>query len=91
MKKHPTKVERFDGTVDELVSNIGKLRYDVTKEFLEKLADEYKNQATADFEKNRLQLASKLYAFSAHLYSARDTMEEIWKLCKPYMKNELDE
>lgn len=89
MKKHPTTIKGF--SVDEIVREFGALRYDAAEEHLKKLADEYKRQAEADLRiRNYVQLSAKLYEFSEILYLAKDKMEEIFKLCKPHMKDELE-
>jgi hypothetical protein len=35
--KHPLEVEGYEGTLEELAEEIGKMRYDKVEEFLERL------------------------------------------------------
>ena len=87
MTRHPRQVEGFEGSLEQLAGSIGNMTYDETASFIEKLADDIKRQADADFARGRTQLASKLYATAENLYTAKENMNLAWKICIPYMKN----
>jgi len=83
---HPSSVEGFKGSLDELVKSIGKMKYDSVSCFIEKLADDIKMQADNDKSKGRLKLAGQLYETANKLYEAKEKMDAAWKICEPYMK-----
>ena len=87
MVKHPSFVEGFNGSLDDLVKSIGKMRYDVVSSFIEKLAGDIKRQGDNDYNKGRTKLASKLYETADELYKAKEQMDAVWKICAPYMKD----
>ena len=87
MAKHPKTVKGFQGSLDELAKSIGNMTYDQTSSFIEKLANDIKRQADADFQRGRVKLASQLYATADELYHARDKMNVAWNICEPYMKD----
>lgn len=87
MTKHPQNVKGFEGSLEQLAKSVGNMTYDQTASFIEKLADDIKRQADADFERGRAKLASELYATANELYQAKDRMDLAWKICKPYMKD----
>ena len=72
MTKHPSRVEGYDGTLEELAKAIGNMNYNQTFLFIEKLADDIKKQADADYARGRKKLASQLYATANKLYEARE-------------------
>lgn len=86
MSNHPKHVEGFTGSLDELARSIGNMTYDQTASVIEKLADDIKRQADADFIRGRHKLARELYATANKLYEAKDKMSAAWKICEPYMK-----
>ncbi|MDD3263656.1 MAG: hypothetical protein PHT94_02055 [Candidatus Nanoarchaeia archaeon] len=86
MEKHPKTIKDFEGTFEELAKSIGNMSYDQTSLFIEKLADDIKNQADADSKRGRKQLSDKLYKTSQELYKAKDEMLKAWKICKSHMK-----
>lgn len=85
--KHPVKVENYNGSLDELVKELGNLSYDVLSSFVAKLADDIKRQADNDDSRNRKKLAGKLYLTAEELHDAKEKLDEAWKICKPYMKD----
>ena len=88
MGEHPRSVEGFDGSLDDLARSVGNMTYDQVSSFLEKLAEDINNQADADIDRGRKQLALKLYSVSDDIYNARNKMELAWKICEPYMKKD---
>ena len=86
MARHPTNVKGFEGSLEELAKNIGNMTYDRTALFIEELAEDIKRQADADLGRGRKKLATQLYETSDKLYQAKDLMNEVWKICEPYMK-----
>lgn len=87
MTRHPKHVEGVNCSLEQLAGAIGNMTYDQTASFIEKLADDIKRQADADFARGRTQLASKLYATAKDLYRAKENMDLAWEICIPYMKS----
>ena len=87
MPKHPTHVEHYAGSLEELAKAIGNMTYDQTASFIEKLANDIHRQADADSKKGRIKLASELYLTADKLYQARTKMYDAWNICEPYMKD----
>ncbi len=95
MTKHPLKVEKYNGTLEELAEDIMNLRYDKTAEFIKYLSDKTKKDGDADSKrpslynskKKRKKLASKLYKIAKYFHKAEREMNLAWKISKPYMKD----
>ena len=87
--KHSQNVERYSGTLDELVEDIGNLRYDVLQEVLYGLADKIQSDADKDSEAGRGQLADRLYSAANILFDVGIQIEWAWKISEPHM-NKVD-
>ena len=83
--KHPLSVEGFDGSPKELAGAVGKMRYDRIAEVFKYLAEDLRLQSQGDRAAGRIKLAAMLEKNSAQLHLAKEQMDEIWKLCEPYM------
>ncbi len=83
--RHPNKVEGYE-TLEDLAKAVGNMSYDKVSEFLEKLAEDIERQADADYQRGRVKLSSKLYKTSKRLHRSKNSMDEAWKICKPYME-----
>jgi len=86
--KHLDYVEGFEGTLKDLASKVGKMRYDRVEQFLEALAADIESQADADKERGRSQLSEVLYRTAENLRQGKTDMAKAWKICKPYMKSD---
>ena len=85
MEKHPTSVEGFGGSVEELAAAIAKMRYDVVGLFLRALVKEFRRQAKGDEKAGNVQLSYLLTGLVLILEYAVEQMDEIWSLCKKHM------
>ncbi|MFH1064521.1 MAG: hypothetical protein V1729_05550 [Candidatus Woesearchaeota archaeon] len=83
--KHQNYAKGYDGTLQELAQSIGNMRYDSVAEFIQYLSEDLKRQAEGDRNRGRPKLASKLEMTAEQLSQAKQKMDEIWTLCKPYM------
>jgi len=88
MSKHPTQVEGFNGSLEELASSIGNMTYEKVAEFTEKYAQDIQKQAYDDLLRGHIQLAEQLYLISDDLYEARKNLKKAWRICKPYMTDD---
>ena len=84
--KHPDRVIGFEGSLEDLAKSIGNMQYNKVEEFVTFLADDITRQANADRQKDRKQLAERLYKTAEKLYEVRDEIRKVWKICRPYMK-----
>lgn len=83
--KHPTKIEKYDGSLEELAEDIGNLRYDALAEFLSALSYKLKRDSNADEKRGREKLAQGLGDMGYKLLLAKVDAEIIWDICKPHM------
>lgn len=83
--KHPNFVNGYNGSLDDLVKDIGVMTYDQVSALIEKLSNEIKQQAEADLGRGRKKLAKELYETALHLLNAKESMDRAWEICKPYM------
>jgi hypothetical protein len=88
--KHPDHVEGWDGSLETLVTAIGKMRYDRVAMFMTLLDQEFQRQATADRRAHRVQLATHLDRAANHLGLARNELDHAWNISAPHMKDITD-
>lgn len=86
--KHPTRVEGWNGSLYELATAIGNMRYDTQAEFIQLLIEEFELQSRNDHDHGRQQLSARLDHVAAHLDWARSDLMTAWKICEPFMKDE---
>ena len=83
--KHDTKIKRYQGTLNELVTDIGDLRYDALSNFLSLLSDKLKRDGDKDFERGRVNLAKQLHGCADDLKQSKAKIDEAWRISKPFM------
>lgn len=70
----------------ELANDVGNLRYDCLAEFLVKLSEKLADDSASDSGRGRPILAEKLQMMSENINHAAVICNEVWSVCKPYMK-----
>ena len=85
MPKHPTKIENYDGDLQQLANELVDLRYDALSEFLEYLSKKMEKDSLADKSRNRNQLANHLKNTSVSLKESSKSIAKAWKICEPFM------
>jgi hypothetical protein len=90
MKIHPTEVEGFDGTNEELAGKVFAMRYDKVAEFLFYGMVELNRQYEGDKKIGRLKLARLLLLALYKVGELVSVMMKIFFFCKPFMKEELE-
>ena len=85
-QKHPTHVERYTGSLEDLARDVKNMRYDKLTEFLCYLAAQVKSEADKDMANGKPRLASKLYLASNYLSRSQEEIDSAWKISEPYMK-----
>ena len=68
--KHPTNIEGYSGSLEDLAKAIGSMRYDKVYEFLNYLMEDIENQARNDAKKNRLKLSSATVRAPLFMYNS---------------------
>ncbi|MDY3561050.1 hypothetical protein R5W23_002309 [Gemmata sp. JC673] len=82
---HANHVERYPGTLAELATELGDLRYDALATFLEELAAKLEADSLADGARGRGKLAAALRAASDEVTSAAEHIAKAWRICEPHM------
>ena len=87
-ERHPSYLKVYGGSSRRLAKRLGNLRYDSLSRVIGDLAEDLNEQAVADKRKDRPQLAGRLEETVKHLQQAQLSLEEAWRICKPYMGTE---
>lgn len=82
---HREEIEKYSGTLVELASELGDLRYDALAVFLRALSEKLEQDAAADFDRGRIKLSSALRPSATSVESAASEIERAWSICAPYM------
>ena len=90
MKKHPTEVPLYEGELALLAHHVNAMRYDQVVAFYVQAAKELRQQAAGDRERGRMRLATKLEMVAVKLDVVIMEMKEVWRICKPHMKEEME-
>lgn len=91
MKIHPVNVVGFDGTLEELAQLVFRMRYDKVAEFISYVQKELGRQSQGDEVRGRIRLSRLLVEAEQKADELKKKMEDIFILCKPFMKNELND
>jgi hypothetical protein len=83
--KHRDMVERFNGTLDELASELGELRYDALAQFLYALSTKIEHDSKKDEQRGRRKLATALHECAEHLILSAKAIDQAWEICEPYV------
>jgi len=84
--KHTKTIVNYNGSMEELVENIGDLYYDSLSEFLQLLSQKLEKDSIKDRERNRIKLADYLKSASENIKTSASNINDAWKICKPFMK-----
>ncbi|MGF1583599.1 MAG: hypothetical protein ACFCD0_30140 [Gemmataceae bacterium] len=85
MANHPETVLRYPGTLDELATDVGDLRYDALVVFLQSLAAKLASDAQADEGRGRKKLAKLLRLSSEKVSGTVAEIDRAWKISAPHM------
>ena len=83
--RHPVRPKTYPGTLADLATDIGDLRYDALARFLELLSDKILGDAENDANRGRMKLAASLRSCAEQLEKACCDIESAWDICKPFM------
>lgn len=82
---HREEIERYSGTLVELATELGDLRYDALAVFLRALSEKLEQDAAADLDRGRIKLSSALRESATSVESAASEIERAWSICARYM------
>jgi hypothetical protein len=83
--KHPIIIEKYNGTMEELVNDLSQLNYTSLKYIFDMLAVKIAKDAQEDFSKGRVQLSKGLMDLAEKLSDCAILINPIWKICKNHM------
>lgn len=83
---HETKIKKYQGTLSDLATNIGDLRYDTLSELLALLSQKIQKDGNKDQERGRIKLAKELHDCSKLLEQSKKAIDEAWRISEPFMK-----
>ncbi len=83
--KHRDTVECFNGTLVELASELGDLRYGALVQFLYALSAHIEHDSKKDEQRGRRKLATALHECAEHLTLSAKAIDQAWDICEPYM------
>jgi hypothetical protein len=69
--KHPRQIQDFYGTIDDLTQDVSNAADMDLVIFLDRLGDDFRRQADADWKRGRKKLATELYNAANCLYKGR--------------------
>lgn len=84
--EHKEIVEKYDGTLEELVEDIGNLRYDALADFISLLAIKLSRDSEKDLNAGRTKLAHELNVASYRISDAEESIINAWEISAYYLK-----
>jgi hypothetical protein len=81
---HQSEIKNYPGTMEELVEEIGNLKYDALSKFLELLANKIHNDGEKDKQRNRVKLSRNLFNGAEKIRESRRFIDQAWIICKPF-------
>lgn len=84
-EKHKRNIDKYNGSIDELVNDIGNLHYETLSELFLKLSKKLATDSEKDTNAGRSKLGLALSKASTRLEFVVEQIHEAWKISKPYM------
>jgi|GEM_PF-6157939 len=88
MSKHPTTIKGFEGTSEELGTQLANLDYVELEKILHAMAEKVGVDAIKDGHAGRNRLAMALKGATVALRRAHECIEEAARISKPHMQKE---
>lgn len=82
---HASHIDRYPGTLAELATELGDLRYDALAAFLTELAAKLEADSLKDAARGRQKLAAQLQATAVGVSGAAGHIAKAWRICEPHM------
>lgn len=86
--RHPDCISRYPGSLDDLATEVGDLRYDALATFLHALSAKLASDGDKDGARGRARLAASLHRASVLVADAARETETTWKICAPHMRDD---
>ncbi len=83
---HKSDIENYNGSLQDLVEEIGNLKYDSLAEFLGLLSEKIRQDGDKDKNRGRLKLAKHLHDCANKLEESKVSINHAWRICEPYTK-----
>jgi hypothetical protein len=83
--EHSQNIERYPGTLAELATELGNLRYDALAVFLHAFSEKLAADGRADGNRGRRKLSAALHDGAAKISAAAEDVERAWAICAPHM------
>lgn len=84
---HTKTIVNYNGSMEELVENIGDLYYDSLSEFLQLLSQKLEKDSIKDRERNRIKLADCLKSASENIKTSASNINDAWGICEQFISN----
>jgi len=85
-EKHKKSIEKYDGTLTDLVEDIGNLHYESLEGFFNKLSQKLLHDSYVDNQNGRVKLARELRSAAANVGFAALSIGRAWNLSKRFME-----
>ena len=82
--QHKEIVEKYNGSFEELVEDIGNLRYDSLADFISLLSAKLSRDSEKDFDSGRKKLAHELHVAAYRISEAEQSIINAWEISAPY-------
>ena len=83
--KHKDRVVKYDGTLEELATDLGDLRYDTLSDLMALLSDKILADGVKDYVGGRPVLSGHLERTAMSLLTVKTHVDNAWDISKPFM------
>jgi hypothetical protein len=84
--KHPVFIDKYSKSMEELPDDVGNLRYDALRDFLDGIAKNIAMQAKNDRERGRNDLSTNLDEASNKIMLARNAIDVAFKISRRHIE-----
>lgn len=85
-KQHPVKIDKYDGSLEQLAIELGDLQYDVLGELLTRLSLKLQQDAAKDIDRGREKLGNNLFDAGKSILDSAMSIGLAWEICEPHIK-----
>ncbi len=84
-EKHKRVIEKYNGSLQQLATDIGDLYYEALSFLLQEFTIKLNTDGNKDLDGGRKKLAMALYRAAEAIEEAEKHISEAWKISKPFM------
>lgn len=81
---HKSEIEKYPGSMEELVEEVGDLKYDSLAIFLKLLANKIQKDGQKDKARNRVKLSNNLFRSAEKIKESKEFIDKAWIICEPF-------